>query len=201
MQCSQTFTFFVRRHHCRQCGHVICKECSGGTRGKERQCVACIRQGGAVALPGSLGALPAAELPTQPSSAAAVPAAIKHFTVLTKVARPLGLSFRKQGSGDGDGGGRRGGGGGGGSGGSGTSSDDGKFVVTKVNPGGNAAATRQILPGMVLIKVNGRVVSRLGKAEVAAIIKGPPLDGNGSDAVALELEAASVELQQRLLAL
>lgn len=184
MQCSQTFTFFVRRHHCRQCGHVICKECSGGTRGKERQCVACIRQGCAVALPESLGALPAAELPTQPSSAAPPPAAIKHFTVLTKVARPLGLSFRKQGSGGG-----------------GTSSDDGKFVVTKVNPGGNAAATRQILPGMVLIKVNGRFVSRLGKAEVAAIIKGPKLDGNGSDAVALELEVASVELQQRLLAL
>lgn len=41
MRCSKTFTFFVRRHHCRECGYVICKECSGGTSGKQRKCVSC----------------------------------------------------------------------------------------------------------------------------------------------------------------
>lgn len=44
--CGSKFTFIVRKHHCRQCGHVICGKCSSRKkelpgRGKKRVCDEC----------------------------------------------------------------------------------------------------------------------------------------------------------------
>ena len=40
MRCNVKFTVLTRRHHCRECGHVICNGCSA-VRGKQRACVDC----------------------------------------------------------------------------------------------------------------------------------------------------------------
>lgn len=44
--CGAKFTFIVRKHHCRQCGHVVCGKCSSRKkelpgRGKKRVCDEC----------------------------------------------------------------------------------------------------------------------------------------------------------------
>ncbi|EQC36218.1 hypothetical protein, variant [Saprolegnia diclina VS20] len=49
--CATAFGFFVRRHHCRGCGHIVCAECAVARRevygllGLERVCDACLSNG------------------------------------------------------------------------------------------------------------------------------------------------------------
>ncbi|KDO26188.1 hypothetical protein SPRG_08550 [Saprolegnia parasitica CBS 223.65] len=50
-RCATAFGFFVRRHHCRGCGNVVCAECAAtrrevyGLLGLQRVCDACLTNG------------------------------------------------------------------------------------------------------------------------------------------------------------
>ena len=51
MQCAQRFSFFVRRHHCRRCGELLCASCScnrvlivdSGSKKPQRVCKRCLK--------------------------------------------------------------------------------------------------------------------------------------------------------------
>jgi len=79
--------------------------------------------------------------------------------VKVAIATPLGLSFKKM--------------------------ENGKFVVTKVKPESNSAATGQIAEGMQIVSVNGTALKGLEKADVATLIK-----ASGAECV-LELRSLS----------
>jgi hypothetical protein len=51
---------------------------------------------------------------------------------------------------------------------------DGGFTVTKVKPGGNSEASGKIVPGMLIVKVNGTTIAGLHKDDVATLIKASP---------------------------
>ena len=47
MRCSAGFSLFLRRHHCRACGHVVCNKCGPSRRfpnhsGPLRVCLDCL---------------------------------------------------------------------------------------------------------------------------------------------------------------
>lgn len=72
-------------------------------------------------------------------------------SILARIATPLGISFRKE---------------------------AGKYVVTKVRPGGNAELTGRVVPGMVIVSINGHGVRGMEKAGIVHLIKSGPDDGD-----------------------
>ena len=41
-QCNKTFSLFIRRHHCRYCGRVLCDKCSKYLLNNRRSCLDCL---------------------------------------------------------------------------------------------------------------------------------------------------------------
>lgn len=93
--CRAKFTFFVRRHHCRACGRVMCKKCSSHTRilapihptEPQRVCDACFAMPSASSNAAGAGAAAAAanrHSAAPPSSHAAGSAAPSHSVTHTQ---------------------------------------------------------------------------------------------------------------------
>ena len=104
MLCSEAFTMFKRKHHCRGCGYIICWNCFADAKIKikalkkhESSSIACYKCFDQLTNPKAVSRPPSVSAPSSSAKSAAVPVAVPVSATVTKqeptAASSLGRSF------------------------------------------------------------------------------------------------------------